>query len=656
MSLKNKITTSITLLLVLVLAATSFYSIRSMNKLIEENEHQELNKLSQFIESNIEGELETAEMSALNIANSQEIKEAFAARDREKLISITAPIYESVKEHFSQGQFHLPNSVSFLRLHMPEKFGDDLSDFRDTVNLANSSKATVKGLEEGVAGFGMRVVIPMTYEGSHIGTFEYGSDFEKGFLENLKSIYGGKYYMYKLEAGQEELVSSTEETDEYLVETPEVLSNVESGRRTFQLTENEEENILLIPLSLYDGSIGGYLKVVTSRLAVIEENQNIRNGLIAFIVGLAIVVFIIIYIMISKSMKPLQMLVEKSASVAEGDFTNQIEVTRNDEIGQIEIAFNNISKSLSGTLSYITDMSEQVAATAEELSSTSEEVAASAEHVSGSIEGVSKVALNQLDIVKDSGDKVHSMGENIEILNTNIKNINDYMSRTIVSSAEGLESSKNAESKILEVKESTIQTTNDINRLNENSRKIVAIVDTIQGIADQTNLLALNAAIEAARAGDAGRGFSVVAEEVRLLAEESKKSTEEIENLITEIQKDVEFAVDSMSKSNVIIDEGVSVVNDSHGKFISIEGEISCVVSQIEEITKIVENIFSEAGSVLETYEHITEKSELTLEESESVTAASEEQTAAMSEITNATVGLAQLAMELQTLVNQFKF
>ena len=131
------------------------------------------------------------------MANSKEVVEAFASRDRERLKKLTVPIYKLLEGDFSQGQFHLPNSVSFLRLHRPENYGDNLSTDRKTVNRANEEKKIVEGLEAGKSGFGIRSVVPISYEGKHIGTFEYGSDFKVEFLTDLKESHGGCYYIYK---------------------------------------------------------------------------------------------------------------------------------------------------------------------------------------------------------------------------------------------------------------------------------------------------------------------------------------------------------------------------------------------------------------------------------------------------------------------------
>ncbi|HEY4544237.1 MAG TPA: methyl-accepting chemotaxis protein, partial [Tissierellaceae bacterium] len=647
----------IIVMLVVMLAITGVYMANSTNKLLEANEIQRLNSLSDYIKEDIDKELEIARLSAINIANSREVKEAFAKRDREELLSLTLETYKKVNNKFSQAQFHLPDSTSFLRLHMPEKYGDDLSAFRNTVNLANKTKKEVSGLEEGVAGFGMRVVLPIEYEGKHLGTFEYGSDIEKVFIDDLKELYGGEFYIYKFnEDNKSELVSLTADEDLFLIEDEEDLEKILSNEVLIKRTKDKKDNILLVPLRLYSGQVGGYLKYTEDRDVVVNYNKNVLKGMSIFILIVAVVIFIIFYILIGRLMNPLGNLIEKANKVAEGDFTQKIEVRAKDEIGLLAASFNNISENLSSMLKKINDSSAQVAATSQELSATSEEVSASTEEISSNIQGVSEMASNQLETVQQSREDVHKMAELINNLNTNVIEINKSVDNTKISSIDGLKSSKEAEETILDVKKSTLKTTDDINRLNENSEKIGAIIETIGNIAEQTNLLALNAAIEAARVGDAGRGFSVVAEEVRKLAEESKNSTIEISDLIKQIQEDVSLAVESMSESNEKINKSVVVVNESNEKFIGIEDEVSQVANQMKDVNDVVEKIYTGAEGILEIFEDITNKSHSTLENSESVTAASEEQTAAISEIANAATELASLASDLQVQTSRFKY
>ncbi len=143
--------------------------------------------LESAVNSRMDAQLDSAQMSVQTIAGNPRIQELFAQRDREQLAVELIPVYDVLKEEVAQIQFHLPNSDSFLRLHMPENYGDSLKEFRFTVNEANESQRMVRGLEEGRGGYGFRVVVPMFYQGRHTGSFEYGSNFGEGFLAEISA-------------------------------------------------------------------------------------------------------------------------------------------------------------------------------------------------------------------------------------------------------------------------------------------------------------------------------------------------------------------------------------------------------------------------------------------------------------------------------------
>lgn len=170
MSLKTKIFLSISISIAIVFSMFSFYTFSVTTKTIIQQENQTLETLAQTLTSEIEGQLRMAEVGVLSLANNTEIQRLFSERNRDEITNILLPVFNSISDQISQIQFHLPDSTSFLRLHQPDKFGDSLKDFRFTVNQANENQEIVRGLEDGVAGFGFRVVAPINYKGIHQGS------------------------------------------------------------------------------------------------------------------------------------------------------------------------------------------------------------------------------------------------------------------------------------------------------------------------------------------------------------------------------------------------------------------------------------------------------------------------------------------------------
>jgi len=194
-----------------------------------------------------------------------------------------------------------------------------------------------------------------------------------------------------------------------------------------------------------------------------------------------------------------------------------------------------------------------------------------------------------------------------------------------------------------------------IQKLNSGSQEISNIVELIGNIAGQTNLLALNAAIEADRAGEHGRGFSVVAEEVRKLAEESNQSSAKISALITNNLKDMEIAVTVGQAESERVTSGINAIRQADETFKQIADAIVALSQEIETISTAINQMAGDSRHMVKSIVEIDEISTKNAAETQSISAATEEQSASMEEIASASQSLANLAMELQAAVEKFK-
>ncbi|MBO1510231.1 methyl-accepting chemotaxis protein [Metabacillus bambusae] len=193
-----------------------------------------------------------------------------------------------------------------------------------------------------------------------------------------------------------------------------------------------------------------------------------------------------------------------------------------------------------------------------------------------------------------------------------------------------------------------------INGLSERSIEIGRINEVITAIAAQTNLLALNAAIEAARAGEHGKGFAVVADEVRKLAEQSASSAKQITNLIAVIQNDTNQTIHSMNSTTKEVDAGLTVVEEAGKSFEKIEDSIKEVVLQINDVTGAINQLSSGTSQVATSIKIVKEIAEESAVRNQNVSAATEEQLASMEEIETSSTNLAKMSEQLQLLIRKF--
>nr|WP_175653397.1 methyl-accepting chemotaxis protein [Pseudomonas sp. Marseille-P9899] len=361
--------------------------------------------------------------------------------------------------------------------------------------------------------------------------------------------------------------------------------------------------------------------------AATNEYESAFSLVIALLVAATALTFLCAVLLTRSIVKPIEDVLGVAEKIAEGNLTHVIHPEGNDEAARLQRAIAQMQEQLRDTLQQISGSATQLASAAEELNSVTEESARGLQQQNNEIEqaatavtemtsAVEEVARNAVSTSEASQEATRSAGDGRDLVMETVSAIermsNDVQSTSVL-----------------------------VGNLAEQSRDIGKVLDVIRGLADQTNLLALNAAIEAARAGEAGRGFAVVADEVRALAHRTQQSTAEIERMIGSIQGGTEQAVSSMRNST---ERAESTLSIARGAGMALE-TITGAVAQINERNLVIASAAEEQAQVArEVDRNLVNINDLSVQ-----SATGAHQTSA------ASAELSRLAVDLNNLVGRFR-
>lgn len=374
-------------------------------------------------------------------------------------------------------------------------------------------------------------------------------------------------------------------------------------------------------------------------------------GIIAVLVGVSIAIF-----MGRLISKPIVSLASSAKKIAEGDLSaDVVTVKSKDEIGDLVGSFNLMTKNLRMVIEQVSMNSSHVASSAEQLTASAEQTSQATDQIATSIQDIATGSDTQVQGANECSTAMKEMTIGIQQVAETSSSVSEAAIETNKEANLGNESLKKMIHQMNNINTAVEDSATVIRKLGDLSQEIGNIIGVITGISDQTNLLALNAAIEAARAGEHGKGFAVVADEVRKLAEQSKESADQIAELINQVQEDTTQAVSLMEVGTKEVVEGKIVVDETGKRFNMILTSIEQVTAQIQEVSAISEEMSASAEEVAASIEEMANIAQYSASNTQNVASASEEQLASMEEITSSASSLSKMAEELQALVSKFK-
>jgi methyl-accepting chemotaxis protein len=354
-------------------------------------------------------------------------------------------------------------------------------------------------------------------------------------------------------------------------------------------------------------------------------------------------------------LKPLRDLGGVMIEASRGDLRVEAEIIREDEIGALVGECNSLIKSLGAIAGQVRRSAESVSAAATQLSASSEEINSATIEISSSVQQIAHGAELQSRKVDETSRAMAQIAATSDSVAGHASTAVQTTQEASSVAREGEKATEQAIVKIGEVQQAIETLAESVEILGKRSEQIGGIVDVITSIADQTNLLSLNAAIEAARAGESGRGFSVVAEEVRKLAEGSGRAAEQIGELIKEVQSETAKAVRYMEIGTREVEVGSEVVARSGSALRLINDAISRTSAISEEIASQMKDQAKRTADVDRSLQEIAAVVEENAASAEETAAAAQEQTACMEEITASAQDLSDMAHSLDEAVHRFE-
>lgn len=626
MSLKLRLT--LLALGALLLASIVLISLARVSQDVSETRFEELmlGSKAQLWERIVATEIERMEPGVQSLTRNRDAIGALFDGNREALQDAARPTFNRMSSSGVLDRLQVVNADGRIQF---SSTGDAISRVtaKPLVHSVLETGNVLNGLQRDEDGSLVAVLaFPLYDRADLVGAGVYMRDMNSalaemaGADESLNLIFGGR--------GTVEYRSFDPEENNLLERIELDLPPLGEQRVARASGRERSYSVVTHPVRSPDGEALAHLVSVSDFTESFARQAFINRVAIASSIVVLIALAILIYWYMQRSFAPLLRAVEAADAIAQGDLSQELEDTgRNDETGRLSQAMQTMLRQLRSMIEAINDATRQVASAAEQVSATTQQTNSGMRRQHEEIEQIATAMNEMTQTTREVASSAQGAATSADSAKKDIDTGQSALQKTVQS--------------IRALETSVGETSESVQALQADVENITVVLDVIKGVAEQTNLLALNAAIEAARAGEQGRGFAVVADEVRTLASRTQRSTEEIQEIITKLQDRAGQSSKSMAVGMERVTTTVADAQGAEEAFSGIKGSIDQITDVNHQIAGAAEEQSATASHIDEGVTNIRDVAEETSRASENTTAATEE--------------LARLAAQLQDLTARFK-
>lgn len=401
----------------------------------------------------------------------------------------------------------------------------------------------------------------------------------------------------------------------------------------------------------------GWVIIAGTYMMDFNQPANEIRTLNIIVTGISLLVGILLIVWFANSISnPIKQVTERMNQLANGDLTyKDIQVKTKDEIGQLAKSMNSMQNKLKELIGSISTASDVMSEQSEEVSQSANEIKMGSEQVAMTMEELAAGSENQANNATDLSSNMAEFAAKVEEATEHGELMKERSTKVLEMTHVGSQLMNGSTKQMSTIDQIVKDSVQSVGELNTQSQEISKLVVVIKDIADQTNLLALNAAIEAARAGEHGKGFSVVAEEVRKLAEQTGSSVTEITNIVQNIQGGFNFVTESLQKGYKEVENGTVQIESTGKTFNDISDAISEMAESISNISANLAHLKEGSQEMSSSIQEIAATAEESAAGVEQTSASIQQTSGSMEEVADSAESLAQLAEELNGLVRHFK-